>query len=132
MINREIYDAALALLAEEQDELSYDYEARAPHILNAFFCECGEIDGAYRRTNAYVVRADGTTLPDLDDEFPLSPCFFTAGVYYLAAVLVENENEGLCDRYFARYAALLKGIKEQTSMGEAYGIRDVYGFHTCA
>lgn len=132
MTNREIYDAALALLCEEQDELSADYEERAPHILRAFFCECGEMDGAYRRSGNGVPAFDGTSLPDLDDEFPLSSRLFTAGVYYMAATLVENENDAQCDRYFARYATALKSVKDQLLTGESYSIRDVYGLHTGA
>ena len=129
MINREIYDAALALLAEEQDELSADYEERAPYILSAFMCECRELDGAYRRTHGGVQTPDDEEPVDLDDEFPLSHRFFTAGVYYLAALLVENENDGLCDRYFARYAAVLKSITDAAALGTSSSIRDVYGFH---
>ena len=129
MINREIYDAALALLAEEQDELSVDYEERAPHILSAFMSECRELDGAYRRSHGGdEIPEDGGSV-DLDDEFPLSQRFFTAGVYYLAALLVENENDALCDRYFARYAAVLKSITEASALGTSSSIRDVYGFH---
>ncbi len=122
MTNREIYEAALSLLAEEQDELSADYEARAPYILRTFFCECAALSGGCRS------ESEGSV--DLDDEFPLPSCFFSAGAYYLAAVLVENENDGLCDRYFARYAALLKTLKEGTCPGVSSSIRDVYGFRT--
>ena len=129
MINREIYDAALALLAEEQDELSVDYEERAPHILSAFMCECRELDGAYRRIHGGEALPEEGASVDLDDEFPLSHRFFTAGVYYLAALLVENENDALCDRYFARYAAALKSITEASALGTSSSIRDVYGFH---
>lgn len=128
MTNREIYDAALALLAEDQDELSTDYEERAPHILATFLCECGELDGRYRLARGITEGADGEGKVDLDDTFPLSSRFFAAGVYYLAAVLVENENEGLCDRYFARYAAALKGVEEGGTMATSSAIRDVYGF----
>ena len=126
MTNRDIYDTSLALLAEQQDELSADYEERAPHILAAFFCECREVLG-YRGT------AEGQdmacTMPDLDDEFPLPERFFSAGAHYLAATLVETENEELCDRLFARYASAMSSMAQ--GAGEISIVRDVYGFSRC-
>lgn len=126
MINREIYDAALAVLAEKQDELSADYEERAPHVLATFFCECREALGLHG-----TAPSDGSVplLPNLDDVFPFSDRFFSAGVYYMAAALVETENDELCDRLFSHYANAMSCISR--GMGEAMETRDVYGFHCC-
>ena len=124
MTNRDIYDTSLALLAEQQDELSADYEERAPHILAAFFCECREVLGC-RGTP----EGEGGALPDLDDEFPLPERFFSAGAYYRAATLVETENDELCDRLFARYASAMSSMAQ--NIGEPTSVRDVYGFSSC-
>lgn len=126
MINREIYDAALAMLAEEQDELSADYEERAPHILSTFFCECREVLGLH---GSAASDKTATALPDLDGTFPFSERFFAAGSYYMAATLVETENDELCDRLFSRYANAMSCISR--GMGEVMETRDVYGFHCC-
>ena len=133
MTNREIYDAALALLAEEQDELNEDYASRAPFILSMFFCECREANAFYRTARGQMTR-DGDALgvmPDLDDEFPLSERFFTAGVFYMAAMLVEIENDALCDRLFAHYAHAISTITGRGAPARPESIRDVYGFSLC-
>lgn len=124
MINREIYDAALAMLAEEQDELNVDYEERAPHIFATFFCEC-------RQAMGHLGTAQENTglMPDLDDVFPFSDRFFAAGVYYVAATLVETENEELCDRLFSHYANAMSRVS--CGLSEVVETRDVYGFHCC-
>lgn len=126
MTNREIYDAALAILAEQQDELSVDYEERAPHILATFFCECREALGGHGTAQP---SENEPLLPDLDDAFPFSDRFFAAGAYYVAATLVETENDELCDRLFSRYANAMSQISCGT--GELTSIKDVYGFHCC-
>lgn len=125
MINREIYDAALALLAEQQDEAIADYEERAPHILSAFFCECREAQGLHGTAAA----GDTSPLAELEGEFPFSDRFFAAGVYFMAASLVETENDELYDRLFARYANAMSCVSR--GMGESTPMRDVYGFHCC-
>ena len=98
MTNRDVYDAALALLAEEQDELCEDYAQRAPYILATFFNECREVNAFYRyaRHGTVCDGADGELNTELDAEFPLAERFFSAGAFYLAAMLVELENEELC------------------------------------
>ena len=126
MTNRDIYDTALSLLAEQQDELSADYEERAPHILAAFFCECREVLGCRGTSDG---QGEASVLPDLDVEFPLPERFFSAGAHYLAATLVETENEELCDRLFARYASVMSSMAQDAC--EVGSVRDVYGFSCC-
>ncbi len=133
MTNREIYDAALSLLAEEQEELCDDYQQRAPYILATFFCECREVNTFYRAAHRQSLpdEDDLSTLPSLDGEFPLSERFFSAGVFYMAAMLVEMENEQLCDRLFSRYADAISRITREGTSGHSTTVRDVYGFHRC-
>ena len=133
MINREIYDAALSILAEEQEELCDDYQQRAPYILATFFCECREVNAFYRTAHRQALpdEDDPSSLPGLDEEFPLSERFFTAGVFYMAAMLVEMENDQLCDRLFSRYADAISRITREGSVAQSTTVRDVYGFHHC-
>ena len=56
MTNREIYDTALALLGEVDEELCRDYEQRTPYLLGAFIGECSELGGFYRAARG---EADG-------------------------------------------------------------------------
>lgn len=127
MTNREIYDAALALLAEEQYEDCLDYEARAPYLLGAFLNECNEAGAFYRSAHGQSEGEDEMTLcPDLDGEFPLPTRFASAAAFYVAALLVEREDESFSDRLFARYADDVTRILRDGCPGVSVSIRDVY------
>ena len=129
MTNRDIYDAALSLLAEEQCEDCGDYEVRAPHSLACFVHECHGCDGYYRTARG-MGGSDAVmgSLLDLDDAFPLHERFCSAGAFYLAALLVETENASFSDRLFARYAEEIKRITGEGCSGVSVSIRDVYAF----
>ena len=129
MTNREIYDAALALLAEEQYEDCADYESRAPYLLAAFVNECREVNGFYHAAHGKEAEEqEGCVMMDLDGEFPLHTRFASAAASYLAALLVEAESETLSDRLFARYADEITRIRCEGCSGSSTSIRDVYGF----
>ena len=127
MTHRDIYDAALALLAEEQREDCADYEERAPYLLGAFLNECNEAGGFYRSSHGLEGEMDKMTLcPDLDREFLLPDRFGAAAAFYLAALLVEREDESFSDRLFARYADEITRILRDGCPGVSVSIRDVY------
>ncbi len=128
MTNREIYEGALSLLAEDQYEDCSDYESRAPFLLSVFFGECREADGFYRAAHGACGGEEGGFPADLDENFPLHPRFAGAGALYLAALLVEAEAAELSDRLFARYAEELNRILRLGTPGECVSIRDVYAF----
>ncbi len=128
MTNRDIYDAALALLAEEQYEDCGDYEARAPYLLACFVAECREADGFYGASRGSRRESQMAATVDLDDVFPLHERFMGAGALYVAAQLVETENESFSDRLFARYAEEIKRITSEGCSGVSVSIRDVYVF----
>ena len=133
MTNRDVYDAALALLAEAQDELSDDYAQRAPYVFSTFFGECRTLDGMHKSAlrQSEVELYDTSPHPDLDDEFPLADCFYTPGVFYVAAMLVELENPELSDRFFSRYADAISRIAHFGVPARSHTTLDVYGFHRC-
>ena len=129
MTNRNIYDAALSLLAEEQYEDCADYEARAPYLLGAFLNECNEAGAFYRSAHGQETRGgdrDPEICPDLDSEFSLPARFAGAAAFYLAALLVEREDEAFSDRLFARYADDVTRILHDGCPGVSVSIRDVY------
>lgn len=129
MTNREIYDAALALLSEQEYEDCGDFEARAPYLLAAFVNECREVCGFYRAAHGTAARDDEcVVMLELDGEFPLQARLASAAAFYLAALLIEGEDEALSDRLFAHYAESLSRLTQEGCSGELVGIRDVYGF----
>lgn len=125
MTNREIYEAALAYLAEEQDELSEDYENRAGQLIGAFICECRDTDGFYRLSRGVSGATVAVEAVDLDDVFPLSDRFYSAGAYYVAAMLVETEHPELSDRMYSHYARAITAITQGVG-GVLESVKDVY------
>lgn len=130
LTNREVYEAALALLSEEQDGLSEDYERRAGYLIGVFICECRDTDGFYRLTRGLSEAGAAAEAVDLDDLFPLSDRFFSAAAYYVAAMLTEIENPDLSNYLYAHYARDITAITQGIG-GVTMGIKDVYGFHRC-
>ena len=119
---------ALAMLGEQDESLCRDYEHRAPYLLSAFIGECSELGGFYRSARGEAVEESSYGVPELDGEFPLPERFVGAAAAYLAALLVEAENEALSDRLFARYADEISRISQAS--GEKCSVRDVYGINT--
>ncbi len=132
MTCKKIYKSALKLInepsgagvgcAEEFDEL----EERAPYLLAAAVAEAGEVDDEYRRSHGLDPRVpcDDVELP-LDAEFPLSPRFAPAASFYLAAMLIADENPELSDALFDRFCDAMADIK--ASIPAISGrIRNVY------
>lgn len=112
MTNRKIYEAALALLAENKNMgESDDYEESAPYIIAAFCCDAAESDRKYRR--AYGLSAPqkvNDVYLSLDAEFPCCERFNTAAVMYVAAMLIIDDNTELSDNFFDKYSDTMSDI----------------------
>ena len=114
MTCREIYEAALAMLAESMASGDNDdYKERAPYLLAAFCTDIKETDAMWRE--ACVEDAQGewnaVYLP-LEDDFPLSDRLAPAAAYYLASMLVLDSNESLSDRLYDECSDILSRVKE--------------------
>ena len=48
----------------------------------------------------------------LEDSFPLSPAFAPAIIYYLASMLVLDENSEMSDTLFDRFSDALSAIRD--------------------
>ena len=127
MTCREIYHAALRLICEKEDGgNASDYEDRAGYLLAAFCTEASKADNRCR-----AEAGEGPLPPfakvfiELDSPFPLLDVFLPAAQYYLAAMLVIDENEELSDRLFARYSDAISQIQEHPS-AKAAPIKDRY------
>jgi len=117
MTYRDIYKAALRLLGEtETNGDTSDYEDRATYLLATFCTEQSATDNRYRMANGQGARpAFAKVTVELDGYFPLSDIFLPIAEYYLAAMLVMDENDVLSDRYFARYTDVLTSLLQSLS-----------------
>ena len=69
--------------------------------------------------------APETVCVPLDGEFGLSDAFAPAAIYYLAAMLVLDENEEMSESFLARYSDQLATLRASLPMGKEH-IRDHY------
>ncbi len=112
MVNKEIYTSALRLIAESDKLASTsDYEERFPYILALFFNESEELDRRYRIAHKLPVLPQKAYIAaDVEEEFPLSEYFISAAVYYVAAMLIIDENIEFSDKLFEKYTARMGEI----------------------
>lgn len=124
----EIYENALALLAEPEPEFCEDYAERAPYLIAAFCCEAGGLDRAYRQVNSLETQPEyGTVYINLPDIFPLSNRFASIAASYVAAMLVLDTNEALSDKLYGRYCDRMSVICGEIP-ASVQSITDIYGF----
>ena len=127
MKNRDIYETAIHLIAEPmEEERIEDYAIRAPYLLGGFLYENSSLDASYRQfcglePHGFI----GAVYADLDDDFPLAERFSTAAGYYLAAMLVIDENGELSDRLFAMFCDSISQISGEIP-GASESIVNVY------
>lgn len=112
MTCKEIYDAALSLIAESTDPSdTADYAERAPYLIASF---CSELADTDRLIKAHMgqkaVAAFKSLYLALDAEFPLVPKLASAAALYLAAMLVIEDFPELSDRLYSRYCDTVSRI----------------------
>ena len=128
MTYREIFNSAIALIAEEVgDGAISDYEERAAYILAVFCNQTARIDRQYRQANAL----SAGTYPDLgyislDSSFILHPVFAPVAAYYLGSALTVDENEAMSERLFEQYTDAITSIVSALPLSGA-PISDAYG-----
>ena len=115
MKNREIYEMALHLLAEPIEEGRLDdYENRAPYLLGGFLYENRKADACSREFNGLEPHGFiGAVYNDLDEDFPFVDRFVTATSYYLASMLVIDENAELSDKLFGMFCDSMTQITSE-------------------
>lgn len=115
MINREIYAFALHALAQHQiSEDASDFEERAPYLLAAVCTEAQALDTAWRRAMGQSsAPAIGGVRLELGAEFPLSAPFAPTAGFYLAAMLILDEDVELSDKLYDRYCDGMASITSQ-------------------
>ena len=127
MTNRALLTSAVALVCESTKEIPADYEERAPYLLATFCTQCLPIDVKYRDANNILSKPSyrETSMLALDLSFPLSHIFTPAAIFYLAAMLVLDENEILSDKLFALYVNSISEIQASFPL-DSHPIKEVY------
>ena len=124
---KDIFKSALRLLNEKgaEDE-SGDFAERAPYILAAMFSEAARTDKNYR--TAFGLGAQegfSPTYAELNSIFPLCDRFSSAAAFYLASLLIVDENDELSDSFYDRYCDSMASISSEIC-GKAEKIKNVY------
>ena len=127
----EIYNSAVQLLSEDQDMPDIaDYERRSGYLLATFTMLAVPVDTTYRELNSLPpLTQKSYTCVDLKKFFPLSVVFAPAATYYLAAMLVLEENEKLSDKLFDLYVNEMATI-QASFQGQIQKTTDRYGLLT--
>ncbi len=128
MTGQEIYKASLALLAEScPTAMRDDYEERYPYILSVLYCDAEELDFSYKTAHGIPQNADKMTeissIPE--NHMPLSDIFYSAAVYYLASMLIIDENSEYSDTLFDKYSLRMADIAKSLP-SENVKIKNVY------
>lgn len=104
MLFQDIYDTALRMICEDAYSAAPDYDDRAPYLLANFYNEQIPLQ---KKLDAVSGRDPVEYLPeicvDLGADFPFTEELIPPATYYLAAMLVLDENEEMSDRLFDRY-----------------------------
>lgn len=112
---RSVYETALKLIGEIECTASEaDLADRAPYIGAALCREASALDRAYRKAFGMEngVDFDGLYL-DLEEKFPLADRFAPAAAYYMAAMLILDEDTELYEKLFERWCDALASISAE-------------------
>lgn len=123
-----IYEAALALLAEPDEERCADYAERAPYILASLLSEAGAADAMWREAHNLPAQPSfNSVYVGLAEQFPLCDRFVAPSAAYLAAFLILDENEALSDKLYEKYCDGMSSICSELPAIKK-SITDIYGF----
>lgn len=115
MTLRSVYLTALKLIGEVDYSMSEsELSERAPYIGAALCREAAALDRAYRKAFGVgeTQEFEGLYL-DLEAEFPLADRFAPAAAYYMAAMLILDENAELYEKLFERWCDALAAISAE-------------------
>ncbi|MGN1047577.1 MAG: hypothetical protein ACI4QZ_03110 [Eubacteriales bacterium] len=118
MTCKEIYNAALHLIAQNDIKSDIrDYDERFPYLMATFCAEAEWLDDAYRASHGKDIRGDyPVTSLGFGETFPLCDVFASAASYYVAAMLIIDENETFSDSLFDKYSARMSSIADSLPM----------------
>ncbi len=112
---RDIYRQALAILGEAPDpDGEHEFAERASYLAAIFCSNTAEIDRDLRESHGYAPQpAFSEIYLELEDDFPLCRCFLSSAAYFVASMLILDENESLSDRLYEKhFDALSHAVSE--------------------
>ena len=130
MLNVDIYNAALALIAQsiESSDIA-DYEERAPYLIASFCSTAKKLDADIRRAKKLDAQTKFSPVCiSLDSNFPLCDELTSAASLYVAAMLVIDEDEALSDSIYDKYCDAISTIMAESACSESTSIVDIYDF----
>ncbi len=103
--NKDIYNNALVHIGESANgEFTSDYEERAPYLIASFCSLAKSVDKLIRSTESLGNQPGfSPVFIALDSDFPLSDPLCPAAAYYVAAMLVIDEDPKLSDTLYDKY-----------------------------
>ena len=111
-LNEDILHSATAMICENSEEPPADYLERAPFIIGQFYLQFEKLDErcrkAYGRQKDYAI---GSVYAMLEQDFLFVPELVPAAIYYLASMLVMDENEMLGERLFDLFADAISTLE---------------------
>lgn len=115
MTLRNVYETALKILGESHcSTCDGELSERAPYIGAALCTEASALDRAYR---AAFGMEEAESFPglyiDLNSPFPLADRFAPAAAYYMAAMLILDEDTELYEKLFDRWCDALAAISAE-------------------
>lgn len=126
MTHDELLRSACALLNESTEEVPADYLERAAYLLGSYYAQCESLDLGYRAAHGMTERTSALpTVADMDGDFLFVPALAPAAVYYLAAMLVMDENEVLGDKLYDLYVDAVSSTEAALPFSKE-SIREVY------
>ena len=108
-----IFKKALRLLNEKGNEAeNEDYAERAPFIIASMCSEAEETDRRYRTAKGLSPAASfNHVYIDLEEDFPLADRFASPAAFYLASMLILDENDGMADKMYHGYCDCMARIE---------------------
>ena len=127
MTNKDIFLGALALVGEPVGLDAADYAERAPYIIANFITENTALDDKYRAAVGAGPKTAVCHVFASDEEaFPLLPRFSSAAQYYLASMLIADEDDARSDGFFDKFCTAMADIMAEIPAVSS-AIVDVYG-----
>ncbi|MBR5632472.1 MAG: hypothetical protein IKW68_00695 [Clostridia bacterium] len=131
MTGREIYEQALSLINERDSEGNFhtdtsDFEHNAPDLITLAVSDLWYLDGVIRGIPPRDFRYTVKRITSLEDEIPLHPSVAATIPYFLASMLLNEEDGERSDYFRKMFLSAKLNISEAFTKAEHKSIRDVY------
>ena len=125
----DVYNHALSIISESPGSaLNEDYKERTQYLLASWCTELARMDKNYR---ASVGEPQGSSFSsvilELDADFPFCDRFAPAAAYFVASMLVSEENSELSDKLYSKYSDAISSLAQEVP-ATVESISDIYGF----